>query len=346
MLSFAVVLSFLLPQEAPPERHAAPRGDVVVEKAPTAPPDPAKEAAAKGLVFLEKEGVAWTRKNTCASCHHVPMMLWAQREVRQHGMSIHEEARDLAIAFALKAPHAGFLGPLTREQFDQMSGPSLEVLYLTLGIGPASLPEPAATTLAEFKKHLLEKQAPDGSWVFTRKEKGKILPPIQDTDDVITMLGMLALSSGEPSSLDPQALKKSQDQALSWLKAATSEHHPQSTALRLVIFQSCGMKERVEPLATQLLREQREDGGWSQVEGFPSDALATGQALYALAACGIPRKHEAIQRGRTYLARTQRDDGSWLVLSRIPTNKGKDAIPSYFGSAWAVLGLVQHLSRE
>jgi hypothetical protein len=346
MLSFAVLLSLLLPQEALPERQPALRGEVIAQDATTAPSEKANEAAAKGLMFLEKEGIAWTKKNKCSSCHHIPMMLWGEQEARQRGLRINEEARDIAMAFALKAPYTGFSGPLTSEKFAQMSGPSLEIIYLTLGLGTASRPDSAARKMAEFETHLLDKQASDGSWAFTRKEKGKILAPIEDTDDVITMLGMLALSSGKTSSLEQQTLKKSQDKALTWLKESASEGDHQSSALRLVIFRRFGMSERVERLATQLLSEQREDGGWSQVKEHPSDALATGQALYALAAAGINRKHDSIRRGQAFLVGTQRDDGSWLVLSRIPTNKGKDSIPSYFGSAWAVIGLVQHSIKE
>lgn len=342
MLSVAVLFPFLLPQEAFPDRQPAPKSDVAIQDSSARKAD---EAAGKGLAFLEKEGVAWTRKNKCSSCHHVPMMLWAQEEAREHGFGINEEGRSIAVAFALKAPFTGFFGPLTREKVAAMSGPSLEMIYLSLGLGGAREPDSTAT-LAEFRKHLMGKQAPDGSWAYTRKEKGKILAPIEDRDDVITMLGMLALSSGNPSKPEQETLKRSQERALAWLRESASEGVHQSSALGLVIFKKCGDQERVARLTAQLLREQREDGGWSQAKEHPSDALATGQALYALAAAGIDRQHGAIQRGRTFLARTQKDDGSWLVPSRTAANKGKDAIPSYFGSAWAVIGLVQHAIRE
>lgn len=182
--------------------------------------------------------------------------------------------------------------------------------------------------------------------MFDRKEKGKLLPPIQDADDVVTMLSMLALSRGSPSPLEQRTARTSQDRALAWLKESTSEQNHFSTALGVVISRKFGMADRLNGLTTILIREQREDGGWSQVTGNPSDALATGQALYALADAGIDPKHAAIERGRAFLDRTQRDDGSWQVLSRIPENEGKTAIPSYFGSAWAVLGLVHHRVKE
>jgi hypothetical protein len=43
-----------------------------------------------------------------------------------------------------------------------------------------------------------------------------------------------------------------------------------------------------------LLAGQRSDGEWAQRTGFPSDAYATGEALYALnQAGGVPIRHPA-----------------------------------------------------
>src|SRR4029453_3314999 len=84
---------------------------------------------------------------------------------------------------------------------------------------------------------------------------------------------------------------------------------------------------------------------WIQTNDMPSDAWASGQALYALAHAGIKSNQEAISRGQTFLVKTQRNDGSWSMTSR-PTEPGgqgsKSLIPiTGAGSAGAVLGLVR-----
>jgi len=63
------------------------------------------------------------------------------------------------------------------------------------------------------------------------------------------------------------------------------------------------------------LREQRADGGWSQLPTLASDAYATGLALVALHQGGVlPVDHAAYRRGVEFLLRTQLEDGSWFVL--------------------------------
>ena len=75
--------------------------------------------------------------------------------------------------------------------------------------------------------------------------------------------------------------------------------------------------ESVRAATSQLLAEQLLDGGWAQRPGFPSDAYATGQTLYALnQAGGVRANHPAYVKGVTYLRRTQLQDGSWYVRSR------------------------------
>jgi len=322
MLGFALLISCLVAQAAP------------------------DDATVKGLAFLEKNGMAWTEKNKCASCHHVPMMLWSQQEARRHGLPINEDVRRSAKAFALNAPPTGFWGPLTPEKLATIPGANLEIIYISLAVGLAGEGEGVNAKVVEMKSHLLDKQEPDGSWIFTRKEKGKLLAPIQDSDEVVTLLALLALSPDRAPAATPGPLKNSRDKSLAWLTDASLQSSSQSRALGLVALKRFGVYDRVGRLRADLLGKQRGDGGCSQGEEQPSDALATGQALFALAAAGVEGQHETIRRARAFLAHTQREDGSWLVPSRVPQNKGKDEIPTYFGSAWAVIGLVQYCDKK
>jgi len=71
------------------------------------------------------------------------------------------------------------------------------------------------------------------------------------------------------------------------------------------------------PLA-ELRKLQRADGGWSQLEQLPSDAYATGVALYALRQAGMKPQDPIYRKGVQYLLETQAADGSWHVASRAP----------------------------
>jgi hypothetical protein len=62
---------------------------------------------------------------------------------------------------------------------------------------------------------------------------------------------------------------------------------------------------------------QRADGGWSQAVPEPrSDAFATGQTLYALAAAGLTADRAEVRRGIDFLVATQGPDGTWPMTAR------------------------------
>jgi hypothetical protein len=52
-----------------------------------------KAAVERALPFLEKEGVAWMKEKACASCHHVPFLLWIHHLARDGGIRIDEAKR-------------------------------------------------------------------------------------------------------------------------------------------------------------------------------------------------------------------------------------------------------------
>jgi Squalene-hopene cyclase N-terminal domain/Prenyltransferase and squalene oxidase repeat len=227
------------------------------------------------------------------------------------------------------------------------NGVGMDVIYLTLGLGAA--PRPVAADdkiLDKFRSYLLDNQRPDGSWKIAKNPMSptdKIPAPIEDTEDVTVSLALLALSSGSSSRIDPGVLRRGQESALAWLRKTMVSESTQSLVMRLLVEQRFGKAEEARPLIQDLLRQQREDGGWAQIKERPSDALATGQALYALAAAKIDGTHEAVQRASAFLAQSQGKDGSWSVRTRLSGKK--DAIISYYGSGWAVLGLLQYVAE-
>jgi hypothetical protein len=47
-----------------------------------------RKAVERSLPFLEKEGVAWIKKNDCASCHNFTFLLWSHHVARAHGIPV------------------------------------------------------------------------------------------------------------------------------------------------------------------------------------------------------------------------------------------------------------------
>ena len=97
---------------------------------------------------------------------------------------------------------------------------------------------------------------------------------------------------------------------------SVSTEHTEERVMQLLGLYWAGAKPS-GGIAAALIHKQRRDGGWAQRAGFPSDAYATGETLYALnQAAGIPTTDPVFRRGAEYLLSTQYKDGSWYVPSR------------------------------
>ncbi|MEQ1825797.1 MAG: ankyrin repeat domain-containing protein [Pirellula sp.] len=191
--------------------------------------------------------------------------------------------------------------------------------------------------------HLIVIQESDGRWNVNLPR-----PPIQSSDVSATALALLAVKEfgwpGRKNEFDASV-----DRARKWLwtiQAKTNED---------AIYQMLGLHWAGEPLARlkhladALVAQQRDDGGWGQLPTLPSDAYATGQALYALhLAGGHSVTSTPWQAGIRFLLETQRDDGTWYTPRRAfpfqPTMSsgfphGRDSWLSGAATSWAVIAL-------
>src|SRR5262245_10919168 len=75
-----------------------------------------QEAIRKGLAYAESKSLNWLHQRKCASCHHVPMMVWAQRDARLRGFKIDEKGLQEATDFLLAADNRAGLVPNPGEQ--------------------------------------------------------------------------------------------------------------------------------------------------------------------------------------------------------------------------------------
>jgi squalene cyclase len=177
--------------------------------------------------------------------------------------------------------------------------------------GLAAEDEPASRTTDALVHYLVLRQGPDGHW---QGENNR--PPDDASDFHFTALAVRGLQAYAPKGRSREIAARV-DRARRWLQDA----EPTDTTDR--VFQLLGLgwaqadREAVARAVTNLLREQRADGGWSQLPTLASDAYATGLALCALhQGGGVAVDHAAYRRGVEFLLRTQTADGSWFVASR------------------------------
>ena len=196
--------------------------------------------------------------------------------------------------------------------------------------------------------HLSGSQAPDGGW-RARTDR----PPLESGRVTATALSIRALRTysipGRKEEFGARVRR-----AATWLnkyQARTGEEK----AMRLAgLAWASASQSFIRSATIQLKASQHEDGGWSQLDTLPSDAYATGQALYALHAARESSR-EVVEKGVRFLLDTQLADGSWHVRSRaypIQPNyfdtgfpHGRDQWISAAGTSWACVGLSLALQR-
>jgi hypothetical protein len=199
--------------------------------------------------------------------------------------------------------------------------------------------------------HILRHQEIDGSWTWSLAPAKNRPPPVFESDEVVTLMAYMTLAPfGQADSNEKHLTREGRARAGSWLEKTKPGSSTQSAALRLYRDVRAGKSAReLEPSIARLLGLQREDGGWGQAKGLLSDAYATGQALYFLSLAGVARDSTEIQRAVRFLVANQKEDGAWPMKSRAHPGAQPMTNPvpiTYFGSAWATLGLMRSVPRS
>src|SRR5262249_26061826 len=129
-------------------------------------PQDTKEAVRRGLAFVESKSLTWLHDRKCASCHHLPFMVWAQRDARARGFAIDEKGYQEAVDHLLAADNRAGIVPKP-EEGDRPGNPySLIAVFTTFAFREGGRePDPASKEILEkAAAHVLSRQEADGSW--------------------------------------------------------------------------------------------------------------------------------------------------------------------------------------
>ncbi len=316
---------------------------------PAATPQQARAAVGRGLDFLLKDAAKWRKEHECSTCHHGTMTVWALSEAK---------ARGYEVAAGELAELARWTKDRLLARIDQPRDPrpgwkmvSTPALYLA--VMAVAVPGQGAVSADELKRiagHLVRHQEADGSWAWSSAPAQNRPPPVFESDEVATRWAYLALGPPVPAEAAAKSeARAARERAAAWLAKAESSDTTQAAALRLLVAaKSGGSAEALRPEVERFVGRQNPDGGWGQLKGAPSDAYATGQALYVLGLAGVTADRPEVRRGVAFLVATQTEDGSWPMTPRAHpgARPSKNLAPiTYFGSAWATLGLLRSTPR-
>lgn len=202
---------------------------------------------------------------------------------------------------------------------------------------------PSDDTTSAFVRNIAARQLPDGRW-----RPAGFRPPMEN-DVSTTALAIRAIQRyGTPHR--EVRYQRQIEKAATWL-ARFEPRFTEERVFQLLAFTwTHADPQLLRKRAAELLAEQREDGGWSQLPSLESDAYATGETLYALEESGFLKGIDAAyQRGVGFLLQTQAADGSWFVKTRALSLQphldagfpyGKDQFVSAAGTSWAAMALM------
>lgn len=300
-------------------------------------------AIKRALPYLARQTSTWIKEQECNSCHQVPHALWAMNAARAGGFEVDDgltEWNRWAVAFVLRETEKS-------DGNDERARERTDELYQLLLAGSTADVEPNAeggtgsdTAGKELFSLLKLGQDPDGHWHAGGKLPGQIRPQ-KETDEVTTMWSLHTLRSHRG---DGHKHEVAGERAKPLLEArGTSLEH---LVLRYLLAFNEGESGQSTALRQRILSHQNSDGGWGWLLEGASDAMATGQALYALSYVKPEHRREAVAHAHQFLLRTQQADGSWHVPS---TLEGQDAKPyavsNDWGTAWALIGLMRTIRR-
>jgi hypothetical protein len=305
----------------------------------------ARKTVEKSLLFLERDVAKWRKEHDCATCHHGALTVWAFTEARRQGFAIGATAFDDVVGWT----KSRFVPP-PDQPLDLRPGyriPSLASAFLALSARSDRhlISEGEMDRIAH---HITVRQEADGAWPTPPPKNGP--PPVFESREIMAIWYYLALeTTALGSSKEAAASRNAREKAASWLSTVERSDTTQALTLRLFLDVRAGKPpDKLRPGIEGLLVRRSADGGWGQLKGGRSDAYATGQALYVLNLAGVQSGRVEIQRAVSFLVASQREDGSWPMASRAQPGEKPYTNPipiTYFGSAWATLGLVRSLPR-
>jgi hypothetical protein len=301
-----------------------------------------RTAISKALPLLVKGSRGHMEERQCFACHSQAISVLALTTARSRGLAVHGE--DVSDQLHYLVPH------LARDLDNFRKGNARSVSANKAGYALAALEHggwKADATTAELVEHVLDYNKDGDHWAPLNQR-----PPMSGspfTDTYVALRGLRVWGT----AAQKERIARRVAAACKWLLTAKRQDN-EDRVFRLRGLREVGVRGEVLKEAVQeLVRTQRSDGGWGQLDGMPSDAYATATALVALhQAGGMAASDKVHRRGVAWLLRTQLPDGSWRVHTRSkPLQKhfesgfphSKDQFISMAATGWAVIALAHTL---
>jgi len=265
-----------------------------------------RRLAQRSVAMLQSCGPKFYAKSGCVACHQQTATSLAVSMASKKGLTVDDQIERQQVK--LTAVDLG-LKRVAWLQRIKVGGTTHRMGYLLWGLSVANYAPDEFTDAAYFE--LAGLQLANGSWVSDAHR-----PPTEYSPVTATAVSLRGLQCFAP----PGHITNSQlrvKNATGWLvKTSASANAEKSFRLLGLRWGDAGTGD-IAAATDELLRDQKENGGWSQLPALEPDAYATGLTLMALhQGGGLSVTDARYRKGVQFLLDTSREDGAWHVKSR------------------------------
>jgi hypothetical protein len=323
------------PAAAAQEKSACAEGGPAPLTAARAAPqgDPrARAAAQRGLDFLGQAARQWQSQHKCYGCHVQAVTLEALTVGKSHQYRVASADLD-SMVFGMTKISGGAHGP-----HGLTVGEGAHLLETSKTFGGAAFAHFDERVGPRLRKELTDTAAQ----LLAYQEKDGSVRPSYDNAPVAagrvqaTAQALITWRQAQARTADTRWLVPIR-RAEEWLTLQGKRMSDEGGGIQDVDHAIIGLvaagagsgDKLIAALARVVEKAQNPDGGFGYHKGEPSNAFATGQALYALRLASRSDGDSVVRKGTAFLLKTQEQSGGW----------GGGG----FGKAeamWAVLGLV------
>ena len=306
-----------------------------------------REAAQRGLDWLQQAAPIWTKRTgKCFGCHVQSQVLMGQAVALKHDYRVNmRSVVELDEQVRSQASYGSwFGGSHSAVVFGSMGlAYAAEAMGVTTDKGRVKA-YPQYSELHETAKRLMERQAPDGSLPVD-----EVNPPIVQGQFMTSANALIAMDWMADHSDDPK-YDRFMEKAIAWI-AANEPQTNQDKIFKVIALMHYGtpdQKRAAWSVVERLAADQQADGGWKENEkSAGSNAIATGQVLYAFKQAGVSIHGDMFRRGVDFLLTHQEkdpealDNGAWEAM-----NTASEKPSAFAHTMWAVIGLAGAYGAE
>ncbi|MFT5300146.1 MAG: hypothetical protein ACI814_000920 [Mariniblastus sp.] len=307
--------------------------------------DKIRSAIQRAIGPIELAMVGYRENRRCFSCHHHAHAIIGLTEMAGRGMKVNQELLQVQFAQTVGRTKGVEQRYLNHENIGGGVDTTGHAL-LAMRTG-GHVPDETTEAMVEW---ILKRDQGRGFWTGTNNRA-----PTQTSDVTRTWLCLDALEHFGTKKHSVQ-IKERKSKSHEWLLKVKAKSTEDASSQIRALSTLGNVDLAVKEFATELIKQQRDDGGWAQTSEMASDAYATGSALITLHQfAGRTTNEEFYQRGIEFLKSSQLGDGTWHVKTRAtPVQKyfesgfphGRDQYISMTATCWAATAMALTLPKQ